>query len=343
MFPNIPFFSTGTNAKSNYLEEVNSLKDFPTKTLLIIGKIGTGKSALCNKIAGLNFDTDAFPVSAEPTSCTQNTVLANVNFNGDQERLMSLIDTMGFDDPDSDTDIKIITELVTTLKNNCSNVNLFGIAVNGQAPRLDGSLVAMIKIFEEMFGKAFWNQCVLIFTRMIMSKKEKERRLRAQGKSDDEFARDYTHEVMKKFPNANQGLKHLFIDLAYDEKDSSETTAFKEAMEKLYKMVDKAPKLPTSSVNENVHTDHYKLKQELKETETKLEETKKMQERDQRRFQEAYGRLAEEKERQPGAWKNYWKTAALGTLAGAGYSGGSLGAAVGGAMGYAVDFLFQYL
>ena len=175
-----------------------------------------------------------------------------------------------------------------------------------------------------------------------MNEKEKERRLKAQRKSDNEFAKDYVREVEKKFPNANQGLKHLFIDVAYDENDLRETAAFKEAMEELYVMVDKAPKLPTSSVNENVHTDHYKLKQELKVTEVKLQETKEMQERDQRRFQEAYYRLAEEKERQRGAQN--WKTAAFGTLAGATLAswasiGGPIGAFVGGGLGYVVDHL----
>ena len=64
-----------------------------------------------------------------------------------------LNDTMGFDNSDRDTDLKIISELVTTLKNNCGHacevhiVNLFGIALNGQAARLDGSVVVMIKIF----------------------------------------------------------------------------------------------------------------------------------------------------------------------------------------------------
>ena len=192
-----------------------------------------------------------------------------------------------------------------------------------------------------MFGEAFWKQCVLIFTRMPMSEKEKERRMKAQRKSDEEFARDYVRQVEKKFPNANQGLKHLFIDVAYDEKDLIEITAFKEAMEELYVMVDKAPKLPTSSVNENVHTDHYKLKQELKVTEIKLQETKELQERGQRRLQEAYDRLADKKLGQP---RDYWRTTTLtglGTLAG-GSSCGPVGGFVGGAVGYFVDSVLVY-
>ena len=226
---------------------------------------------------------------------------------------------MGFDDPDSDTDITIIAELVTTLKNNCSNVNLFGIAVNGQSPRLDGSLVAMIKIFEEMFGDDFWRQCVIIFTRMPMNEKEKERRLKASRKSDNDFARDYVREVTNKFPRASQSLRHVFMDVAFDEKDASETGAFREAMEEVYEMIDKAPNLPTSSVKENVHTENYKLKEKLSVSEKR------------------YNELAQEKQRQKGT-QNYWKTmifTGLGSLAGS-YPGGVAGAAV----GYVLDNLF---
>ena len=68
--------------------------------------------------------------------------------SGNKERLVSLIDTIGFDDPDNDTDTKIIAELVDKLINNCDKIHLFVIAVNGQSPRMDGSLVAMLKIFK---------------------------------------------------------------------------------------------------------------------------------------------------------------------------------------------------
>ena len=70
--------------------------------------------------------------------------------------MFSVIDTIGFDDPSNDTDANIISELVLRLKNSCDHVNLFIIAVNGQNPRLDSSLIGMIRIFEGMFGESFW-------------------------------------------------------------------------------------------------------------------------------------------------------------------------------------------
>ena len=68
----------------------------------------------------------------------------------------SVIDTIGFDDPSNDTDANIISELVLRLRDTCDYVNSFIIAVNGQHPRLDSSLIGMIRIFEGMFGEGFW-------------------------------------------------------------------------------------------------------------------------------------------------------------------------------------------
>ena len=76
---------------------------------------------------------------------------AEVNFYNDLSKPISLIDTIGFDDPQNDADSNIISELVMRLQNFCDHINLFIIAVNGQNPRLDGALVGMIRIFEANF------------------------------------------------------------------------------------------------------------------------------------------------------------------------------------------------
>merc|ERR1712109_10362 len=94
---------SGEKKKDYYI--VESLKDIPVKTLLIIGKTGTGKSALCNRISGQKFNSDIFPVSGEATSCTQSTAMGLIQFNGDKEKMIGLVDTIGFDDPNNDTDI----------------------------------------------------------------------------------------------------------------------------------------------------------------------------------------------------------------------------------------------
>ena len=100
----------------------------------------------------------------------------------------SIIDTIGFDDPSNDTDANIISELVLKLKNHCDHVNLFIIAVNGQNPRLDASLIGMIRIIEGMFGDMFWNQVVIVFTRMPMDAKSVTRRSKnSNWKSDDDL------------------------------------------------------------------------------------------------------------------------------------------------------------
>ena len=129
----------------------------------MFGKTGTGKSSLCNVLAGKEYDADYFPTSSEGTSCTQKTKFKDVFLNGDEKKPVSLIDTMGFDDPTKDHDATIIAELVVKLKTRCDYVNLSVLAVNGQNPRLDGSLLTMIRILEGMFTKQFWNQVVLVY------------------------------------------------------------------------------------------------------------------------------------------------------------------------------------
>ena len=174
--------------KYNGVIVTNSIKDNGRKKLLVIGKTGAGKSSLCNVFTGHPHDADIFPVSVDAESCTQSTKFAEAFFNGDKEKPISLIDTIGFDDPNNDTDANIISELVIRLRDGCDHINLFGIVVSGQNPRLDSTLIGMLRIFEGMFGEEFWNQVVLVITRLPMDEKSVRRRTRG-GKTDEEIGK----------------------------------------------------------------------------------------------------------------------------------------------------------
>ena len=217
------------------------------RKILIVGKTGTGKSSLCNILAGLDFNNPMFATSADAQSCTEQTNLANVYFNGNIIRPISIIDTIGFDDPDRDTDTDIIEDLRTTLKTRCDHVNLFAIAVNGHSPRLEGSLVGMIGILQEMFGEPFWSQTVVIFTRLSMKESTKEERERSAGKTDQKLAQEYLLAVRKKFPSC-RALKYLFIDSSRDRSDTTSEQTFQSSMEQLWSMLQGAPELPTDRV-----------------------------------------------------------------------------------------------
>ena len=282
--------------------KVHDLRQTFLKKLLIVGKTGTGKSALANRIAGQAHNASLFPVSSEAVSCTQSTCFARILFGGEKDKLINLIDTIGFDDPDNDTDVKIIAELVDKLVNHCDFVHHFIIAVNGQAPRMDGSLVAMIKIFQEMFTEAFWDRCVIVFTRVPMDKKAiKNRKKASDGKTDDERASSYIKVVEDKFPQVKgKQLKYLFLDACYDEEDEDEEEAFKTAMDQLYTMLDSHKEgLPTTRINKEVETEHGKIKRELEQREKDKEKfTKELEAVNQELKKAEENRAKDEKEYQ---------------------------------------------
>ena len=76
---------------------------FREPVVLVLGKTGTGKSSICNAMAGLPPDTEdgdeGFCTSIETYSCTENTTVKECCFFGDPTRPIKIIDTPGFDDP----------------------------------------------------------------------------------------------------------------------------------------------------------------------------------------------------------------------------------------------------
>ena len=247
------------------VEVTLGIRNIGRKTLLVLGKTGTGKSSLCNVISGHPHDATIYPVSAHPESCTQKTKFANVLFNGDTSMPITLIDTMGFDDATKKDDAAIIAELVDKLNNECDHVNLFMIAINGQAPRLDGSLLTMIKIYEGMFTEKFWQQTVVVFTRISQDPKTKKKRETNNKMTDGENGQEYIKLVEQQFPNSTQKeLKFLYLDAQYDPTDDMETHAFQTSISALGNMLDNSPPLLTENVRE-VETQSQELKRKMKE------------------------------------------------------------------------------
>ena len=216
------------------------------KKLLVIGKAGTGKSSLCNVLTGVAHDASVFPVSSGAASCTRKTQMANVFYNGEGEKPVTLIDTEGFDATnDLENDARIIGELVANLQNKCDHVNVFCIAINANNRRLDGALVGMMKIFEEMFGHDFWEQVVIVFTQFEMSPKAIRRRQKNnENQTDQELADGYIEFLRSKFKNAGNP-RYLFINSHRDDEDNDEEKQFQEAVDELYQLLDKSPSLDT--------------------------------------------------------------------------------------------------
>jgi len=256
------------NCKERYpgVIERQEIRDNGRKKLLIIGRTGSGKSSLCNVITGYDHDADIYPVSSDAESCTQRTKFVDVYFNGDKSYPISLIDTTGFDDATKHDD----DELVSNLKNGCDHVNLFAIAVNGQNPRLDGSLVAIIRRLEGMFTTEFWKQVVIIFTRVQQDDKVKIRREKKNRKSDDDLAADYMKVVEKQFPNSKE-LQYLYLDACYDKNDDAEDTAFRTALSTLRKLLEDNTGLTTASIR-LVETQIETLRKQIKEHEKARQE-----------------------------------------------------------------------
>ena len=260
--------------KTQGLNEVNCWK---IPTVLVLGKTGTGKSSLCNvfagKMAGSTKVLGGFPVSAAQDSCTQETIAGDFCFFGNILRPVTLIDTPGFDDPKKHHDATIISSLVDKLKT-MKEVHQILIAVNGTNPRLDGSMKAMIDIFQRMFTKDIWANIGIVFTKLSMDKGSIRKRNRNWEITDQEFADNYVNEIRKEFNILDQKcLETYFIDACYDDENDDEAKFFHDEMNSLWQAIHLKQKFDTNRV-EKVMTEFDSLQEELKKKKQEMCEQK---------------------------------------------------------------------
>ena len=224
--------------------------------MLLIGRQGSGKSSIANVIAGQEPSSRTFPVLSEAHACTTEPQTTRINFRGDISKPIIIIDTPGFDERNGVPDQLILAKIRAELEA-IQNINLIGLIINGQSPRLDATTLLMITVFESILGDGFWSHMILVFTKVLMDAKSKRKRRLNNRKSDDEFARDYIKDLMTKF--RLEDLQYLFIDAWYDKTDVQEEESFRDSMERFYSILQIKTSLVTSDLHENVATETLQL------------------------------------------------------------------------------------
>eukprot|EP00026_Physarum_polycephalum_P010338 Phypoly_transcript_10498.p1 GENE.Phypoly_transcript_10498~~Phypoly_transcript_10498.p1 ORF type:complete len:376 (+),score=60.16 Phypoly_transcript_10498:119-1246(+) len=140
------------------------------KKVIVLGATGSGKSSLCNILAGRR---NTFVVSSGVNSQTSSTAIQNASWLGTGEGAL-IVDTPGLGDSGGN-DTRHIYDMVDVLKQ-LAVANIFIILFNGQTPRYDEPLQSMLNTFVGIFGKGFLRHTILGFSRWGFDAASKRRR-----------------------------------------------------------------------------------------------------------------------------------------------------------------------
>merc|ERR1719167_1689257 len=97
------------------------------------------------------------------------------------------------------------------------HVNVFLIIFNGSNPRFDHSLIAMLRIFQNMFGKEFLEKnTVFEFSNWAHDKKSKRRR---GAEKNESFWKLELNNRLRELVASTGNVPAVFIDSLFDNEE----------------------------------------------------------------------------------------------------------------------------
>jgi len=214
---------------------------YPSPRVVILGATGVGKSSLANVLLGRprnyqggDFQSGCFKVQAGLESVTKKTCADRGYWLGEYAKgeSFTVIDTPGFGDKLNQTE-KTIEDLVETLRDDVKYVHVFIIAFKEEDNRMTQSLKSMLKLFERMFGSAFWENAILEATFWSHSSDAYRRRSQSIPPITKEFWTNEFNRIIRRDFKVKKPLKSVFIDTFYHKNNRNETLAFRSETEEL--------------------------------------------------------------------------------------------------------------
>ena len=193
---------------------------YPSPRIIIIGETGVGKSSLANVLLGRHhqhngtgFQHGCFNVSwGTGEVMTTKTCPDSGNWLGNiSNPKVTVIDTPGFGDS-FEKEEKTIDNLVDVLKDDVQYIHAFVLAFDGsKPPRLTLLIRNVLNLFQRMFGKDFWKNAIMEFTKWNFHPLNVRKR---KGKTEKAMAKEM-NEILKTRLNVNFELPAVFIDSHY--------------------------------------------------------------------------------------------------------------------------------
>merc|ERR1711934_522055 len=133
--------------------------------LVLLGRTGTGKSVLTNRLAGDDSDrANEGPArtSRAGKSCTTAPEISTCTKIGD--KTLYTVDSGGFADTEDRDENH--TNMLCKFLRGCGGINAFVLAVNCADPRITGETKKALEIYEDCFGADFYKRVIIVGTRV---------------------------------------------------------------------------------------------------------------------------------------------------------------------------------